>query len=332
MSESTDQNNEIKLEVNRLTADIFSNGTALRALDNISFQVHRGDIVGIAGESGAGKSLLAKSLLRLTPGNIVLGGNVLMPGKNNRPLNLLSLPGDALQQIRGQRLAIQFQDPAGHMNPVLTCGDQIRDALPEEVRTDGKSWPKKVIDYIELAGFDDGARIARFFPHELSGGMVQRIGLACALAGSPEILIVDEPTSALDPITNSQLVKTLLRLNEDLGLALIVISHDLSFLTDLTREIIVIYHGRVVESGPTEVITTAPLHPYTAALLECEDAIVQKSIINPLEGNPPGLLDKISGCHFKNRCRYFQKSCDKNEPELEVFSAARRCRCKYPLK
>jgi len=320
------------IDVRELTIDSLGHGSTTRLIENISLAVYPGDMVGIVGESGAGKSLLCKALIGLKPHNIRLGGAINLLGQDGQVNNIIPMTDRILEKLRGKTIGIQFQESAGSMNPVLQCGRQIRDALPAAEGKDKALWPVRVVELLQLAGLEDAEHVAHAYPHELSGGMLQRVTLACALAGRPQTLIIDEPTAALDPITNNRLMNTLAGLNRELNLALIIVSHDLNLIKTWTRQLIVMYCGQILEQGSTAEVLAQPYHPYTRALLECEQALEHNEELKPIPGQVPSLLDKLAGCRFKDRCSAYQVHCGQKEPDLITESEERSWRCFYPVR
>ncbi len=319
------------IEVRQLMIDSLGGDRTTRLIEDISFVVHPGDIMGIVGESGAGKSLLCKALVGLKRDNIRLGGAIILQEHNDQVYDIVSMENRDLEKLRGKTIGIQFQEPAGSMNPVLRCGHQVWDALPEDERQDRPSRSGRVVELLQLAGLEEAERIARAYPHELSGGMLQRVTLACALAGRPRVLIIDEPTAALDPITTQQLMNTLNELNQELGLALIIVSHDLNLIKTWTRQLIVMYCGQILEQGATTAVLAKPNHHYTRALLECEQSLADNQGLKSIPGRVPSLLEKPVGCSFKDRCSAYQERCGQEEPELTDESGGRSWRCFYPV-
>jgi len=319
------------IDVRELTIDILGRGSTTRLIENLSFTVYPGDIVGIVGESGAGKSLLCKALIGLKHNNIRLGGTINLQKQDGWVNNIVPMTNRDLEKLRGKTIGIQFQEPASSMNPVLQCGRQIRDALPAIERKDKVIGPARVVELLQLAGLEEVDRVARAYPHELSGGMLQRVTLACALAGRPRVLIIDEPTAALDPITTYGLMNTLDRLNRELNLALIIVSHDLNLIKTWTRQLIVMYSGQILEQGATTEVLVQPYHPYTKALLECEQALEHNEELKPIPGQIPSLLEKLAGCRFGDRCSAYQVRCGQEEPDLTNEPGGRSWRCFYPV-
>lgn len=319
------------INVRELTIDSLGRSSTTQLIKNISFTVYPGDIMGIVGESGAGKSLLCKALVGLKRDNLRLGGAIIFQEQDGQINDIVPMTDRDLEKLRGKTIGIQFQEPASSMNPVLQCGRQIRDALPEVERKDKAIGPARVVELLQLAGLEEVDRVARAYPHELSGGMLQRVTLACALAGRPRVLIIDEPTAALDPITTYGLMNTLDRLNCELNLALIIVSHDLNLIKTWTRQLIVMYSGQILEQGATAEVLVQPYHPYTKALLECEQALEHNQELKPIPGQIPSLLEKLAGCRFGDRCSAYQVRCGQDEPDLTSAPSGQSWRCFYPV-
>lgn len=319
------------IDVRELTIDILGRCSTTRLIENLSFTVYPGDIVGIVGESGAGKSLLCKALIGLKHNNIRLGGTINLQKQDSWVNNIVPMTNRNLEKLRGKTVGIQFQEPASSMNPVLQCGRQIRDALPAIERKDKVLWSARVVELLQLAGLEEVDQVARAYPHELSGGMLQRVTLACALAGRPRALIIDEPTAALDPITTYGLMNTLDRFNREFNLALIIVSHDLNLIKTWTRQLIVMYSGQILEQGATTEVLVQPYHPYTKALLECEQALEHNEELKPIPGQIPSLLEKLAGCCFRDRCSAYQVRCSEEGPDLTSTPSGRSWRCFYPV-
>jgi oligopeptide transport system ATP-binding protein len=251
------------LEVDDLEIGYHVGSGVLRALAGVSFSVRRGEIVGIVGESGCGKTTLASALLRLLPPNgEICGGSVLF-----RDRDLRALSGEELRQLRGQEIAMIFQEPMTSLNPTFTVGRQMIDVQRAHLKADRSTLRKRALELLEQVGIPDAAERLDDYPHQFSGGMRQRIMIAMALLLGPALLIADEPTSALDVTLEAQIVELLRRLRDDLGTAILFVSHDLGVISQLCDRVVVMYAGRAVEAGPVDQIFGAPRHPYTQALL-----------------------------------------------------------------
>lgn len=301
------------LEVNNLKAYFFTLQGPVKAVDDVTFSLERGESLGIAGESGCGKSTLALTLMRLTPppGRII-EGNIVLDG-----INVLDLDNDSLRKIRWTKIAMIFQGALQALNPLFTIGDQIAEAiLAHEPQEEGAE-KEQVRHLLEIVGLE--AEKAGAYPHELSGGMRQRSITAMALACDPTLLLADEPTTALDVIVQAQVLDTLKDLQKRLGLALILISHDLAIIAEMCDNVAIMYAGKIVERASADTIYNDPLHPYTQGLLSAFPSI--KGPMKDLEvipGSPPNLLTPPSGCRFHPRCKHAMKICASEEPKTVV--------------
>lgn len=319
------------LEVRDLGVTLPLAGKPVRVIDEINFDVQRGSTLGIVGESGGGKSLLSRSLLRLLPEGAKLTGTVAFYSRSGKRLDLFALKPQELREVRGKGIGLLFQEPATSMNPVMTCGRQVFDALADPLRKQKAEGVAKVMNLLRLAGLDSPTRVAGAYPHELSGGMLQRVALAAALAGEPSVLIADEPTSALDASARMKLLQTLANLQTELGLTLILISHDLGMISTWADRLLVIYHGRIVESGQTRDLMSFPSHPYTKALLKTAHSFEEGRLPEAIPGEIPSLVNPPPGCRFHPRCDFADSRCRMDEPELLPASHGGNVRCHYPL-
>ena len=298
-------------------------GTA-HILRGIDLDIGQGRIVGIVGESGSGKSTLALALLRLLPGNVTrLDGQAVMDGTD-----LLALPDAAMDAWRGSRIAMIFQDPATALNPLFTIGTHLRDVLrrrqPGLSRTALRIQAEAALRRVEIA--DPAARL-RAYPHELSGGMRQRVMIAMALLARPALLLADEPTTALDATVEAGIITLFRNLRADLGGSILFISHDLGLVADLCDDIAVLYGGLVVETGPAPAVTAAPAHPYTAALLACaiEDGAAGR--LPSIPGDVPDPVTDPAGCIFAPRCPLVEARCRAEPQPLRPVSPGRAAAC-----
>lgn len=297
----------------------------IRAVDGVSYDVREGETVALVGESGCGKSVSVLSLLRLVshPGRIV-GGEVIFDGKD-----LLAIPEEEIRGIRGRYIAMVFQEPMTSLNPVLSIGEQIAEALRVHLRMDGKAARRRVTELLHSVGIPDAERRYRDYPHQFSGGMRQRVMIAIALSCNPKILIADEPTTALDVTIQAQLLDMMTGLARQMGTAVILITHNLGIVARYADRVNVMYAGRIVESGPADSIYQEPKHPYTLGLLQCVPRIdkgrAQK--LFSIEGLPPDLIHKLEGCYFQPRCHFAVSICSREYPPLELVSDEHRCAC-----
>lgn len=314
------------LEVNDLQTTFFTDSGEIPAVDHIHFHLQDGEILGIVGESGCGKSVTSLSVMGLVPsppGKIV-GGEVLY---KNRDLTLLS--EKEMRQIRGNEIAMIFQEPMTSLNPLFTIGNQMIEAI----RIHEKSWSKKqtkarAIEMLKLVGLPRAEELLSDYPHQLSGGMRQRVMIAMALVCDPKILIADEPTTALDVTIQAQILKLMKSLNERLGTAILLITHDLGVVADVCERVIVMYAGQVIEEAPTKQLFEDPQHPYTKGLIQSvPDMRFKKERLYSIPGNVPKPGSITKGCRFAARCAFAFERCQVEDPELIQTSEKHQTRC-----
>jgi len=301
----------LEVENLRMYYEILGKGL-VRAVDNVSFSLDRGETIGIVGESGCGKSSLAMTLLRLLPTNAkVLGGKVLLNGEDILRMDIERFR----KEIRWKRISMVFQGAMNALNPVIKVGDQIAEAIMLHEPVSKKEAMKRVRELLKMVGIDPSR--ANNYPFEFSGGMRQRVMIAMALALNPDIVIADEPTTALDVVVQAQILKLIKDLQRKFKLSVILISHDISMVSELSEKIAVMYAGQIVEYGNIIDVYTNPLHPYTKALLASVPSIKGKRRrLSSIPGAPPDLLSPPSGCRFHPRCPFKTKQCIEEEPEL----------------
>lgn len=287
------------LQLRNLTVEIRTEQGTLRAVDNVSLSVGRGEVLGIVGETGCGKSITALSIMGLLPRRArVLTGDCLLGADN-----LFSLPDRALCHIRGRRVAMIFQDPLTSLNPVMTVGKQLIEALRLHGQVSRRQARQRAADLLSLVAIPDPVRHMRSYPHELSGGMRQRVMIAMAISNQPELLIADEPTTALDVTTQAQVLDVLRAARAEVGSGLILITHDLGIIADHADRVAVMYNGRVVETGTCGEVLTDARHPYTRALIRCRPSTEAQRVLLPIPGYPPRPFEQITGCAFAPRCQ-----------------------------
>ena len=289
-------------------------GTA-RAVDGVSFDLYAGETLGIVGESGCGKTATSLSLLRLIPeppGHILPGSLIEFEGRN-----VLALAPRELQALRGNEMAIIFQEPMTSLNPVLTVDDQISEVAIVHERLSRRAARARTLELLQLVGIPDPARRATAYPHQLSGGMRQRVMIAMALACRPKILIADEPTTALDVTIQAQILELLARLQAELGMAVLLITHDLGIVAGAVDRVLVMYAGQVVEAAPTRELFARPLHPYTEGLLASTLRLdAARGRLPSIAGQVPASTAWPGGCRFHPRCPYAWDRCLTEDPEL----------------
>jgi oligopeptide/dipeptide ABC transporter ATP-binding protein len=291
-------------------------------VDGVSFTLRPGEALGLVGESGSGKSMTAFSLVRLFPTRAarVTGGEVRFDGRD-----LLALRDDEMRAIRGREIAMVFQDPSTYLNPVLTVGEQVAEAWAAHHGWTGAL--ARAVEALAHVGLPDAPAIARRYPHELSGGMRQRVTIAQAIVCRPRLLIADEPTTALDVTVQAQILELLGRLRRELGMALLLITHDLGVVAETCDRVAVMYAARVVESGATARVFAAPAHPYTRGLLGGALSVYEaREIVHAMEGAVPDLSAPPAGCRFHPRCPHVMDVCrERTPPHFDVQGAAAAC-------
>ncbi len=302
------------LAVRDLEVTFVTSAGVLRAVDHVSYEIAPGRTLGIVGESGCGKSVTALSLLRLVPeSGRITNGEILLQG-----IDLLGLTEGEMEDVRGNRIAMIFQEPMTSLNPVVTIGEQIAEAYLIHRRASRKEAFGAAKELLEKVGIPDPAVRAREDPHQLSGGMRQRAMIAMALACGPALLIADEPTTALDVTIQAQILELMLAIQEETGTAIQFISHNLGVISEVADEVAVMYAGRIVERAETGAIFDAPLHPYTRALIETVPQIGKRSHRLPaIPGVVPDLMFLPRGCRFSDRCPLADQGCREREPEFE---------------
>jgi len=313
------------LEVRDLETHFFTEEGVTRAVDGVSFAIDAGRTLGMLGESGCGKSMTALSILRLVPppGRIV-GGEILYQGRD-----LLALPEAGMRKVRGNEIAMIFQEPMTSLNPVFTVGNQIGEAIRLHQRTSRRETRERVVEMLRLVEIPEPARRVDDYPHQLSGGMRQRVMIAMALSCAPKLLIADEPTTALDVTIQAQILGLLADLKARLGMALLLITHDLGIVAEQADEVVILYAGRIVEHASVEEIFTRPLHPYTRGLLDSLPKIgsARGSRLRPIPGALPPLTRLPSGCRFRDRCPVAVEECATADPRLEEPSQGHFVAC-----
>ena len=303
------------LEVKGLKTRFFTQDGVVNAVNGISYTLGEGETLGIVGESGCGKSVSVLSVMRLIPdppGKIV-GGEVLFEGRN-----LLEMSPDEVRHIRGNKIAMIFQDPMTSLNPVLTIGRQVSEALELHLGMDRKQARQRTVELLETVGIPEAVDRVDDYPHQFSGGMRQRVMIAMGLSCNPQILIADEPTTALDVTIQAQIVELVKRLRDELGMAVIWITHDLGIIAGLAEQVIVMYAGFIVEMAHVKDLYGDPRHPYTIALLGSLPRLdMVREKLKSIEGLPPDLIALPKGCPFAARCEYVLEKCLEENPPLE---------------
>jgi len=314
------------LEVKGLKTQFFTQDGVVHAVNGISYTLDEGETLGIVGESGCGKSVGVMSLLRLIPqppGKIV-AGQALFDGKD-----LLAISEDEIRQVRGNRIAMIFQDPMTSLNPVLTIGSQIGEALQLHLGMTKEQARKRSIELMELVGIPLAADRIDDYPHQFSGGMRQRVMIAMGLSCNPQLLIADEPTTALDVTIQAQIVELVKRLKEEIGMAIIWITHDLGVVAGMAERVAVMYAGFIIEMADVKSLYGDPRHPYTLGLLRSIPRLDmgRKSKLTPIDGMPPDLLTPPQSCPFAPRCSFVIDKCWKENPPLDAVGRGHVAAC-----
>ena len=320
---------DLILDVKNLKTVFFTNSGLFKAVDDVSFNVRRGETLAIVGESGCGKSVSALSIMRLVPdppGKIV-GGSVTLEGKD-----LLALDEEAMRDIRGNRMSMIFQEPMTSLNPVMRIGDQITEALRLHQNMTAKQAWARAVEMLKLVRIPEAERRAREYPHQLSGGMRQRAMIAMALACRPALLIADEPTTALDVTIQAQILALIVELQKELGTGLILITHDLGVVAQTAQRVIVMYAGKKVEEAGVDDLFADPRHPYTRGLMASMPAVISLGArtdvrLTEIPGMVPSLTNLPPGCAFAPRCPLAVERCQQEYPPLQDFGGHHRAAC-----
>jgi oligopeptide/dipeptide ABC transporter ATP-binding protein len=298
----------------------------VKAVDGVSYSVNEGETVAVVGESGSGKSVTALSILQLVakpPGEIV-GGEIFFEGRD-----LLKLSDAEVRDLRGREISMIFQEPMTSLNPVLSIGMQLTETMLAHLDISEAEARKRAVEYLSKVGISEPERRLEQYPHHLSGGMRQRVMIAMALSCEPKLIIADEPTTALDVTIQAQILELMKNLTRELGVAQIIITHNLGVVARYADRVNVMYAGRIIESGTAEDIYHAPKHPYTLALLKSVPRLdqVRAAKLDPVDGQPPDLADLDGGCSFRPRCRFATEQCGKSFPDLEKVTDTQTVAC-----
>ena len=313
------------VEVRNLRTHFYTEDGIVPAVDGVDLYVNKGETLGVVGESGCGKSVTSLSIMRLIPippGKIV-DGEILFEGEN-----LLKKPESEMRKIRGNDISMIFQEPMTSLNPVYTIGDQIAEAIELHQGLSHRDALNKAIDMLRLVGIPLPERRVKEYPHQLSGGMRQRVMIAMALSCNPKLLIADEPTTALDVTIQALILELMKKLKRDLGMAIMLITHDLGVVAEMCERVVVMYAGKVVEEADAVSLYKNPLHPYTEGLLRSIPRLDEdREVLHVIEGVVPNPLHLPQGCRFHPRCPYVKDICKEQEPKLEELQPGRFAAC-----
>ena len=322
------KNQKPLLEVKNLRTYFYTEDGVVHAVDGVDFVVYPGEVLGLVGESGCGKSVTSLSIMRLiSPPGKTLEGQVLLDG-----LDLLKLPENEMIKVRGNRISMIFQQPQTALNPVFRVGEQIAEVLSIHQDFGKEAGQKRAVELLKMVGIPDAERRADSYPHELSGGMAQRVMIAMGLACVPELLIADEPTTALDVTIQAQILDLMRELREKMGTSVILITHDLGVIAELAERVAVMYAGEIVEQAEVQELFDHPLHPYTQGLIGSIPVLGKiKERLDVIPGTVPNLVNLPEACRFAPRCaareKYGLKICTQVRPNLTEVSAGHKVRC-----
>ena len=320
---------EALLSVEDVVVDFNTRAGNARVLDHVSLEVASGEILGIVGESGCGKSMTALSIMGLVPSppGKVTSGSIKLEGRE-----LVGLDDDSLREIRGKDIGMIFQEPMSSLNPVFTVGEQIAESVRLHENASNKAAMARAVEMLRAVEIPEPELRAKAYPHQLSGGMRQRVMIAIALACRPRVLIADEPTTALDATVQAQIFDLLQDLQQEMGTAIILITHDMGAIAELADQVAVMYAGRVIEKGTVEAVLSAPQHPYTKGLITCVPHLepnppVQREELLEIPGVVPALTELGKGCAFAPRCSAKMQECASARPELKMTTDAHLTAC-----
>ncbi len=318
------------LEITGLCTQFTTRRGIVKAVDGVDLTLNPGETLGVVGESGCGKSVMALSILRLIPGSqgSIAAGSILFGGKD-----LVRMPESELRRIRGNRISMVFQEPMTSLNPVYTVGFQIEEVLKKHRGMDRRAARHKAAEMLAMVGIPDPPTRLANYPHQMSGGMRQRVMIAMALSCHPQILIADEPTTALDVTIQAQILDLMGRLKEEIGMAVMLITHDLGVVAETCQRVLVMYAGKIVEQAAVEELFTMPGHPYTVGLFQSLPRMGRgPGKLTPIPGTVPSLLRLPLGCPFQDRCHKVRERCRREAPPWQENRPGHRIRCWYPVK
>jgi len=310
-------------------AAVLTSPNSLQAVRDLSFSIDGGEVLGLVGESGSGKSVTSLAIMRLLPPQARISGEVLFSGNGSGPRPISALDDESMRQLRGSHIAMIFQEPMTALNPVMRVGEQIAEAVLAHNAVSRKEAWKRAVDAMNDVAIPDPAHRARDYPHQLSGGMRQRVMIAMAIVNRPQLLIADEPTTALDVTIQAQILQLLGGLRSKFGLAMLFISHDLAVVSQVADRVAVMYAGCLIELGPKRDIFQSPAHPYTRGLLHAVPDLKtdRKRPLKTIEGTVPALQNRPPGCAFEPRCDFRVPECTRSVPPLVEVAKGHWARC-----
>ncbi len=325
-------NREVLVDIKNLHTFFYTEDGVVPAVDGVDLTIHRGEVVGLVGESGCGKSVTALSIMRLIPNppGKIIEGNIYFHGED-----LLKKNDDEMRMIRGDKISMIFQEPMTSLNPVYTVGTQISEAIKLHQKIDETEARKRTVEMLHLVGIPEPERRYGQYPHEMSGGMRQRVMIAMALSSNPELLISDEATTALDVTIQAQILDLMRGLQKKLGMAILIITHNLAVVAEMAETIAIAYAGKIVENASAKEIFKAPRHPYTYGLLQSIPKFTEKKTHEPLpaiEGMVPSPYHMPTGCRFNPRCPLATEKCREEEPEILELTPGHLVRCFHPIE
>lgn len=314
------------LEVRDLRTHFFTAAGVVKAVDGVSYTLEEGETLGLVGESGCGKSVSAFSIMRLVPNppGKTVGGEVIFAGQD-----LLKLPDAEIRRVRGRQIAMVYQEPMTSLNPVLSIGRQLTESLELHLRMSKADARREAVRRLEQVGIPDPERRLKQFPHQFSGGMLQRVMIAMALSCNPKLIIADEPTTALDVTIQAQVLDLMKKLSKEYGVSLLIITHNLGVVARYADRVNIMYAGKIIERGTARDIYRNPAHPYTIGLLNSVPRLdlPRTEKLDPVEGQPPDLLQLPAGCAFRERCRFATERCAEETPLLRPVGAGHLSAC-----
>ncbi|MFE8701570.1 ABC transporter ATP-binding protein [Cytobacillus sp. FJAT-54145] len=316
----------VLLEIKDLSTKFKTERGTAHAVRYVNLSINRGETMGLVGESGSGKSVTAKSIMRLVDkSRSSLSGEITIDG-----IDILSKKEKEMQQIRGNIVSMIFQDPMTSLNPLFTVGDQISEVFRYHKKMNKKLAKEETIKFLSLVGIPSPEKRYSQYPHEFSGGMLQRLMIAIALACKPKLLIADEPTTALDVTIQAQILRLIKELQNEFDMGVLMITHDLGVVAEVCDKVSVMYAGEIVESGDVKVIFASPMHPYTLGLISSIPKLGARSkTLNPIEGSPPDLHLELKGCPFADRCKYKTELCLSDSPKLRTLEDGHQVSCHH---